>query len=419
VADMKIQDSVFPFLCDNPECKHEYDLDAFINIVLLWGFIFHTNEKYSLLGITCPECHKTTLQKYPNFATNNLRETLENKSADIKYVIPFSIKILKSQSLIDHEKPVNKGDVKDWYRIPFGFALKPGYKESISEQYPYFIDEDIISNLLEIENNSQLKVFPRIVPLSSVYLTHEPVLMSVDGSKEIPYEIIDDINETYLAYLPGNFATTTGNHYGHMLKNNMKPDEPLVVYPGTWTKKLTQNVGRYVRHYQKRRNRIDFELIYKNDFFNRYARIFYRDPAEWNRRRFDAEEFTEILTNYELEYLSEQNSIENNSTDSITPEKAQSLFPSQHSSVKPPLQENQKSMRTSTKDRIECQKKAIELWGEAQKNGAYILSTGEMANHPEIDKIGGAYTKAQRQRWLSQVAPEEAKKAGVRRKNRL
>jgi hypothetical protein len=240
--------------------------------------------------------------------------------------------------------------------------------------------------------------------------------MNVDGSKEIPYEIIDDINETYFTHLPDNPRITVGNQYGHMLKNNMKPDEPLIVNPGTWTKKLTKNVGKFIRYYQKKRNSLDFELIYQNKFFNRYARIFYSDHAEWNRQRIDAEELMEILTNYEPEYLSDQNSAENNLISPIKPQKAQALFPSQHSSVKPP---NQKSMRTSTKVRIKCQEKAIELWGEAQKNGAYILSTGEMAKHPEIEKIGGAYTKAQRQRWLSQVAPEEAKKPGVRQKNRM
>jgi hypothetical protein len=132
-----------------------------------------------------------------------------------------------------------------------------------SLQFPYFTDEEFIPNLREIENDNQLKVFPRIVSRSSVYLIHEPVLMNVDGSKEIPYEIIDDINETYLTHLPANSRTTDGNHYRHLLKNNMDPDEPLVVNPGTWTKKLTQNVGRFVRYYQKKRNRIDFEPIPK------------------------------------------------------------------------------------------------------------------------------------------------------------
>ena len=77
MADMKIQDNVFPFLCDNSECQHEYDLEGFINVVLFWGFIFQTNDEYSLLGMTCPECNKTTIKKCPYPATYELRETIE------------------------------------------------------------------------------------------------------------------------------------------------------------------------------------------------------------------------------------------------------------------------------------------------------------------------------------------------------
>ena len=123
-----------------------------------------------------------------------------------------------------------------------------------------------------------------------------------------------------------HFGLTAGKHYENLIKNNMKPDEPLVVNPGTWTEKLTKKVGAFVRYYQKKRNSIDFELIYQNKFINRYARIFYKDPAEWDRRRFESGELMDILTGYELEYLSEQNSAVNNSTDSIKPENAHAYF---------------------------------------------------------------------------------------------
>jgi hypothetical protein len=72
--------------------------------------------------------------------------------------------------------------------------------------------------------------------------------------------------------------------------------------------------------------------------------------------------------------------------------------------------------RPSTVDKIECQKKAKELWDNAKQNGDRVLGTGEMASHPDIEKIGGNYTKAQRQRWISEVAPDESKKPGVRPK---
>jgi len=70
--------------------------------------------------------------------------------------------------------------------------------------------------------------------------------------------------------------------------------------------------------------------------------------------------------------------------------------------------------RISTVVNIECQKKAKELWDIAEQKGERDLSTGAMANHPDIIKIGGNYTKAKRQRWISEVAPDWAKKPGVR-----
>jgi hypothetical protein len=166
-----------------------------------------------------------------------------------------------------------------------------------------------------------------------------------------------------------------------------------------------------VRHYQKKRNRIDFEFIYRNDFFNRYARIFYTDQAAWSLERCEAEDFANSGMDH---YPDEWNSTENNLTDLNNPVRVEPLFQSKHS-----FQENQKSMRTSTKVKIECQKKAVELWGEAQKNGAYILSSSEMANHPDIVKIGRDYLVPTRQRWLSKVAPEKAKKPGVRSKKSI
>ena len=75
-----------------------------------------------------------------------------------------------------------------------------------------------------------------------------------------------------------------------------------------------------------------------------------------------------------------------------------------------------KKLRPSTQIKMQCQERANALWAEAEKNGTIILSTGEMAKHAEIEKIGGVYSKNQRQRWLSEVAPEEAKCPGVRSK---
>lgn len=70
----------------------------------------------------------------------------------------------------------------------------------------------------------------------------------------------------------------------------------------------------------------------------------------------------------------------------------------------------QKGMRTSTKVKLLCQKKAKELWDKYPE----IDSIKEMAKHPEIKKIAGNYTRGTRHKWISEVAPEYAKRPGVR-----
>jgi len=62
----------------------------------------------------------------------------------------------------------------------------------------------------------------------------------------------------------------------------------------------------------------------------------------------------------------------------------------------------------------QCREKAKELW-ELHPD---INSTGEMAKHPEIEKIGGVYTVERRQRWISTIAPDHARKPGVRSKKK-
>ena len=84
----------------------------------------------------------------------------------------------------------------------------------------------------------------------------------------------------------------------------------------------------------------------------------------------------------------------------------------------------QKGMRTSTKVKKACQDKAKELWDKAQQSDSYILSSGEMAEHPEIIKIANSYPRdkpykhSTLQRWVSEVAPRSARDPGLRKKNK-
>ncbi len=49
---MDICKSVFPFVCDNPACKKEYDIREFSDVLLLWGIIYLTDNRHDLIEYT-------------------------------------------------------------------------------------------------------------------------------------------------------------------------------------------------------------------------------------------------------------------------------------------------------------------------------------------------------------------------------
>lgn len=74
-----------------------------------------------------------------------------------------------------------------------------------------------------------------------------------------------------------------------------------------------------------------------------------------------------------------------------------------------------KKLRPDQEDKIECQKIAKEVWKEYED-----LDIKHLKKHPKIKKISGSANKFYKEttihRWLSEVAPENAKKRGKRPK---
>jgi hypothetical protein len=70
----------------------------------------------------------------------------------------------------------------------------------------------------------------------------------------------------------------------------------------------------------------------------------------------------------------------------------------------------EKKLRPNQKDKIECQKIAQKVWKK------YLLDIKYMKIHPEIKRIVGKQYKGKRtlHEWLSEVAPDEVKRKGVR-----
>ena len=99
--EMEIHESVFPFVCQDRECRHEFDINDFADVILLWGYIHMANQGNTLIGITCPHCIKTTIRKYTS--PNEVLYALSNILGDNLNYVPFSYKILKDYSLVEDQ----------------------------------------------------------------------------------------------------------------------------------------------------------------------------------------------------------------------------------------------------------------------------------------------------------------------------
>lgn len=78
-----------------------------------------------------------------------------------------------------------------------------------------------------------------------------------------------------------------------------------------------------------------------------------------------------------------------------------------------------KAMRQSTKDKLEVQRVAKELYDKYPEYHPEIDTYGKMLERKEIRDAGGKhYQPGTVQKWISKVAPEWAKKEGIRPKKK-
>lgn len=297
--ELKIHDNVFPFVCD--KCKKEYDLEGFTNVVLLWGFIYLTKGEHNLIGMTCPDCHYTTLRKYPLNTPDFSMEALEKSG--IKYYVPFSAKILTDLSLITLPNLQGDENKEDSYRIPFGFKPR-SYSKYVDDEY--FIVERIIPELLKIEHEYKWKAFPRVVPQHSVYKHSDAWLIEFDQTKDIPTDILEAMNEAMQFLLDMSLARS---HYDHMIRSDLSLDKyrDLNIGDYSWQREaFKENVHELIKEYKTLRNQIDFELICYNELINKFARIFYHEPGFGNRQMVEHMSFEPVDDSELVEPLSDE-----------------------------------------------------------------------------------------------------------------
>jgi len=237
--ELEIHENPFPFVCGNRHCKHEYDLEALANVVLLWGFIYLKAGEHVLMGMTCPDCHQTTVRKYPESALDGLLEALEKQGTatvnnfpvepSIRHFVPFSPRIIGDLAIIsplEEESDQNPFP----YRIPFGFEPLAAYPKSISKEFPYSIQEESVPALAAIENEKGYKAFPRIVSSSTLYGTTDIWLAEANQLSQTSPDSIQDIHETFFRMVdrpvPGGLnLEPPRTAYDHLVKEGLSADE--------------------------------------------------------------------------------------------------------------------------------------------------------------------------------------------------
>ncbi|WDP92411.1 MAG: hypothetical protein HUN04_22880 [Desulfobacter sp.] len=304
MVDMKTHNSLFPFNCENKECQKEYDLDQFSDVVLLWGYIYLIAEEYEagIVGLTCPECRKTTLKKLPGYMAMQSLIVLRKKCLDkyqekayilkpeLKHCIYFSAHHLVASNLIDALPRLKDKGIE--YSIPSELELNE-YSETLRAKNPFVVSENEIPLILEIENENGFKSFPRAVPSTSIYMNLDKLYLDNE------YEYINLILNRDL------IRPNTQEDVDHISEYNSSPvktnDLSLDEFNGfqcnhlSWKRKSFQNnLDDFLSAIPAVRNSIDCELTYRNQLINKYARKFYYQTRTIEEQKFENKELQEI-----------------------------------------------------------------------------------------------------------------------------
>ncbi len=163
--------------------------------LFLYGGIFLHGKDDGYLGITCanPECKKTVLKPIDIWALNNLKESLfidelrydADKNPRFKYrAFPYFIKPFgEAKEWLADSKRYNLKDVVNCidHDEHLSAEIPSGYYSSISHSdfalgpaiALYWYERKHLNQLLQLENESNIRVFPRFV-------IDDPLIQSID-----------------------------------------------------------------------------------------------------------------------------------------------------------------------------------------------------------------------------------------------
>jgi len=294
MAKIQLIDSVLPFTCSNPDCEEEYDLELFTEVLLLWGYIYLISEDdgFAIVGLTCPSCLQTTLRKCSPDEALLLNSKLKRQSmSELNQYVLFSYSLLKQWNLINIEYTRDEEDHPLFFLPPETTQLY----NTVDQQFG--ATEEDLSFLCSIENEHGLKSIPRIVSSRSIYFTFEMIFQD-----ESPF----DLNETLLTLIKPNSDKNIDNvsaKFSHMVSNNLTEEKynnldlDLFSYE---RKSFQQNVQDFLNNAKLVRNKIDFEVVYRDEFINIYAEKMYYDPGAVKVKELELMESMEAMGEEEL-----------------------------------------------------------------------------------------------------------------------
>ena len=310
MAALPVQDKIFPFACKNLSCSRRlYDIDDFIQVALLWGFIYFTSNEYQIIGLTCPNCFFTSIRKFTFDSEIFSIELLENRAPDRDFennkinvefrgLVPFSKKILYRafyqqryleahhininleqfsanipleaelfpEQFLDQYPPIVFRDADNFIISEKINVLALDYPKFVKDELPYTFNESYIEHLCNIENTQDVKAIPRVVSnyniyqYSDVWLRSKPNKMLYGVYKERIYSAFErvfnfqNVSNLYLEML-GSKEIAEYKKVMRSFLGRLKVEESL---------NFSQKLADFFRVYSRGRNIKRYETKFKN-----------------------------------------------------------------------------------------------------------------------------------------------------------
>ena len=343
MAEIEFCEEIIPFVCGNPKCQKEYDQNQFAEVILLWGYIYLISEEHQvgLVGMTCPQCRKTTVLKYRAYTAMTFwREMWRNLPQDenVRLTERWRGQYFSAQHLVDSGllvSPVSsiKADNKIVYTFPQEIVFD-SYSDSLQEANAFWLVEEDLSAILTIENQQSYKAVPRVIPHKGLYNAvldsmlldkrHENInssfneVLRANASLRInPFEGLntdeyDVLLKEFGHPCPAWELPPTFEMYGLKWEKKKLSDQEkdvllsqndltieeyshFLISALSWKRKAFQdNVDDFLSDLDKVRNQIDCELVYRNQLVNKYGRIFYYKTRIIEEERLYLDELGEI-----------------------------------------------------------------------------------------------------------------------------